>query len=249
MVRITKTSVLLLVLIIGLWSVVAAPDADDHYCQELLSMTSEEMAAEKYSGSMLRLTAECYLGGLGGAPKDRKVAKKLLQQAEAMGDSGAKHMLSSIRLFWADDPSEQRRGFEGLMDEYLAGSAFAAGKIGYAYHRGLAVEADDAQALRYYEIAAKGGMTRWQLLLSRIYEVGLYGVQPDPEKAKYWREYWPKVHVEVYECVLAVAYADGLAFEKNEQLADHFFNECSALGTSGLDRWLEGRDAWRESHQ
>lgn len=249
MTREVSAITLALCLVLGASPVAQALEDRDSFCQELLSLTSTELATREFASAMLRAKAECYLSGDGGVPKDQKIAKDLLEQAANRGDKDAMHMLASMRLFWSDDLSEQQQGFNQLMDEYRSGSAFAAGKIGYAFHQGLAVDADDAKALEYYEIAAKGGMTRWQLILSRIYEKGLYGVRPDQEKAKRWREYWPKVHVETYECVLASSYADGLALEKNEKMAAYFSDKCDGQGTSGWDKWLEDRNAWLESER
>ncbi len=217
---------------------VVALSTPDETCSEALSAARSDFDDNISWRETLRMQAECYLRGLGGAPKDRNLAKSLLVQSAQLGSEGAAHMLASMRLFESDDPAEQRLGLEVLRKEHENGSAFAAGKIGYAYHKGLVVEASDEIALSYYTEAASGGMTRWQFILSRIYEAGLYGQAVDASLAKYWRDYQPKVHVEVYPCVMAALYQEDLVFEPDAGTARAFQEQCSATRHLEIQRQL-----------
>ncbi|MEX0708418.1 MAG: hypothetical protein WD078_10680 [Woeseia sp.] len=168
--------------------------------------------------------AGCYISGKGSA-RDIDKAMALLDEPAKAEYPNAVHMLASLRLFHTDDPSLQRLGFTALEHEYEAGSAYSAGKLGWAYQKGLGVDPDRDKALELYEYAAKSGMTYWQYLLAHAYEKGYLGLEPDPEKTTYWVSYKPKVHVALYECWVAYYYADG-TFPANEELRTRYQNVC-----------------------
>src|SRR5690606_20130601 len=102
MTREVSAITLALCLVLGASPVAQAIEDRDSFCQELLSLTSTELATREFASAMLRAKAECYLSGDGGVPKDQKIAKDLLEQAANRGDKGAMHMLASMRLFWSD---------------------------------------------------------------------------------------------------------------------------------------------------
>lgn len=136
-------------------------------------------------------------------------ARWSLALASAIGDERARHILASIRLFATEDPKKQVLGFRQLQAEYEAGSAYAAGKLGWAYQKGRGTEADLARALELYEYAASRGMTYWQILLAHAYDEGYFGLSPSPERAAYWRERRPKIHIAIEPCWIASYYRDG----------------------------------------
>ena len=168
--------------------------------------------------------ASCYISGKGIA-RDTDKAMALLEEPAAAGYPAAVHILASLRLFNSEDPSLQRLGFEVLEKEYESGSAFAAGKLGWAYQKGLGVDPDRDKALELYEYAAQRGMTYWQYLLGHAYEKGYLGLEPDPEKAVGWITYKPKIHVALYECWVASYYADS-TFPTNEELQIKYQKIC-----------------------
>jgi hypothetical protein len=149
----------------------------------------------------------------------------LLEGPAQSGYQSAVHILASLRLFKTDDPTLQRLGFEVLEQEYETGSAFAAGKLGWAYQRGLGVNPDRDKALELYEYAAKSGMTYWQYLLAHAYEKGYLDLEVDPDKAAYWVAYKPKVHIALYECWVASYYHDG-TFPPNDDLQSQYQKTC-----------------------
>ena len=168
--------------------------------------------------------ASCYISGK-GTEKDIKKAMAFLEGPAQSGFPSAVHILASLRLLQTDDRKLQRLGFEVLEREYETGSAFAAGKIGWAYQRGLGVDPDRDKALELYEFAAKNGMTYWQYLLAHAYEKGYLGLNVDPDEAAYWMAYKPKVHVALYECWVASYYGDG-TFPPNDELRAKYQKTC-----------------------
>jgi len=206
-----------------LWSNTSfAVDAD--YCGELDGFTDQK-TEDQFSGLTLRLHAECILMGYLGEIDIHKVTK-LLVSAEATGDHQASHMIASIKAFNSADPEVQKEGVEAINREFDAGSKFSAGKLGWAYHLGAGVKKDDRRALELYKIAAEGGMTLWQFLLSHAYEQGYYGLRSDTTKSDYWRKYQPKVQVYSYECAVASLYREGRSFPNNIPIQQKYEAMC-----------------------
>ena len=141
---------------------------------------------------VLSLSASC----LGAMPADYEEFKKERQR----------HIEASNMLFQSGDPARQEKGFGILEAEYNAGSAFSGGKLGWAYQKGLGVEANLDKALELYLFAAKEGMTYWQYLLAHAYQMGYLGFNTDDERSIYWLNYEPKVHLDKYECWVAYYY-------------------------------------------
>jgi TPR repeat protein len=146
-------------------------------------------------------------------------------------------MIASIDVFQSDDPARQKAGFQVLESEYVdQDSGYAAGKLGWAYQRGLGVEENLDKALELYNIAAEQGMTYWQYLLSHAYERGYLGLDIDTERAQYWREFKPKVHIAQYECWVAIYYQDG-TFPVNEELAAEYQEICNETDIGEVWEW------------
>jgi len=164
--------------------------------------------------SLLVRSAECYMRGI-SVKRDTSKAKGLLLIAQNLGSRQAAGMLANLRLFESSDPNERKLGFDYYENEYNAGSAWAAGQLGWAYQHGFGVEADLQRALELYHYAAERGMTYWQFLLAHAYEKGYLGLKADAKKYEYWLDFEPKVHVDKYECWIANYYANG-TFPKNE---------------------------------
>lgn len=182
---------------------------------------------------LIEQIADCYARGI-GTDKDIEKAMALLELPAREGSSQAQHYLASLRVFDTDDPELQRMGFEVLESEYVeSGSAFAAGKVGFAYQKGLGVEPDQEKATELYEYAARNGMTYWQYLLAHAYEKGYLGLEVDEERSAYWLTYEPKVHRVAYECLVAVYYADG-TFPENEELKSRYRKTCAERGTADV---------------
>ena len=137
-----------------------------------------------------------------------------------------KHTQASNDLFNSDDASKYAEAFSYLYSEYKDGSAYSAGKIGWAYQKGLGVEPDLGKAIELYEFAASRGMTYWQYLLAHAYEQGYLGFEVNPEKRDYWLNQNYKVHVAKYECWVFNYYKMGI-YPSDSKLEQFYEQECN----------------------
>lgn len=224
--------------------------SSDEYIAALLSavggedLDATEVFPDDWSEHAFRVqVASCYISGK-GTERDIDKAMALLEEPAAAGHPSATHILASLRLFNTDDASLQKQGFETLEQEYESGSAFSAGKLGWAYQKGLGVEPDRVKALELYEYAAQRGMTYWQYLLAHAYEKGYLGLEPDPARAADWVAYKPKIHVALYECWVASYYADG-TFPANDELQAAYQKVCDETDLGEWWAQLQS-DAWSE---
>ena len=191
--------------------------------------------SKQQGGWFFMAFALCFRQGL-VVDKDIERSNQLLQIASDQGSRDAAHMVASIAVFQSDDPEEQEVGFKFLRREYEEeGSAYAAGKLGWAYQRGLGVEQDLTKAIELYKFAASQGMTYWQYLLAHAYEKGYLGLDVDEERAAYWLKFKPKVHIALYECWVAIYYQDG-TFPKSDKLASEYQQVCD--DTDIADAWV-----------
>lgn len=187
-------------------------------------------------GWLYVVLAECYRTGT-GVKQDRVVANSLLRVAASEGSSHAAHMIASIDVFQSGDPTRQKAGFGVLEHDYQeSGSAYLAGKLGWAYQRGLGVEQDLQQALELYNFAAARGMTYWQYLLAHAYEKGYLGLDVDEERAKHWLEFKPKIHIDLYECWVSIYYQDG-TYPKSDELARKYQKICDETDIADVWEW------------
>ena len=174
--------------------------------------------------SFILQISDCYYQG-NQAPKDLIKAKNYLKVAIELGNKSATHRLASIELFKSTDFQEQTKGFKTIEAEYKAGSAFAAGKLGWAYQKGLGVKPNLEKALELYHYAANAGMTYWQFLLAHAYEQGYLNLKKDLTKSQHWLNFKPKVHFARYECWVATFYEDG-TFPANDKVYKKFSEQC-----------------------
>ncbi len=189
-------------------------------------------------GHTYDLIAQCFWRGV-AVDRNRDTAFAFMRLAVDKGSASARHVMASISVFQSEDPAMQVLGFGELEREFQAGSAYAAGKLGWAYQRGLGTERNLAKALELYEYAATQGMTYWQFLLSHAYEKGYLGLEKDDDKARFWLEYQPKQHIAVFECWVANYYRDG-TFPPSEELAARYQALCDqeweSIGEDGDER-------------
>lgn len=188
---------------------------------------------------------ECYLFGRSVA-KDSEIALRYFEQASARGYADADHLIASILVFKSADVESQRRGIAMLQAEFEAGSWYAAGKLGWAYQRGLGVTPDLNKALELYRGAAKRGGTYWQYLLSHAHKMGYLGLERSEEMALYWKSL-PKTHIDTYDCWVRTYYSDG-TFPPNDQLQSYYKQRCldPAARRESLARVLNEQEVLRE---
>jgi len=191
---------------------------------------------ESPDGWMYLVLADCYRSGT-VVQKDRIRGNALLRLAASKGSSQAAYIVAGIDVFQSGDINRQRSGFKVLESEYLErNSAFAAGQLGWAYQQGYGVERDLNKALELYNIAAGRGMTYWQFLLAHAYKKGYLGLEVNEERAEYWREFKPKVHVALYECWVSIYYQNGI-FPGSEELAQEFQKVCDEKEIEDVRDW------------
>jgi len=207
--------------------------AVDNYYQDKfkdspeISESFSELPKDWLKQSFLIGFAECYMQGK-YVGKSIERAKSYLSLANDLGNKQSAHMLASIQLFKSTNFEEQQVGFKQLKKEYESGSAYAAGKLGWAYQRGLAVKPDISKAVELYNYAASSGMTYWQFLLAHAYKQGYLGLKKSSEKSEYWLNFEPKIHIGHYECWVTSYYEDG-TFPKNEQELLHYRALCEGV--------------------
>ena len=190
--------------------------------------------SEPQDGWLFLIFADCYRQGV-VVDKDRERSNRLLEISASQGNQQAAHMVASIKVFQSGDPEKQEAGVEFLHREYTEdGSAYAAGKLGWAYQQGYGVDQDLNKAIELYEYAASRGMTYWQYLLAHAYEKGYLGFEIDDAQSTYWLRFKPKIHVALYECWVATYYANG-TFPENEELRAGFQKICDE--TDVADVW------------
>ncbi|WP_049721463.1 tetratricopeptide repeat protein [Gilvimarinus polysaccharolyticus] len=135
------------------------------------------------------------------------------------------HERASKLLFGSSNPDDHSEGFSVLYKEYENGSAYSAGKIGWAYQKGLSVEANLSKALELYHFAARKGMTYWQYMLAHAYEMGYLGLEKSSEQRDYWLNYKSKVHIDIYECWVEYYYSKGF-YPENPEMEKLYREKC-----------------------
>jgi len=125
------------------------------------------------------------------------------------------HFDASKKLFRSENPDEIKKAYAYLQKETDEGSAYSAGKIGWAYQLGRGTEKDLKKAKELYLHAANRGMTYWQFLLAHAYQQGYLEFDKSDKEYKYWLNYEPKVHIAYYECWVLTYYDMGI-FPTNE---------------------------------
>ncbi|HHI94435.1 MAG TPA: sel1 repeat family protein [Gammaproteobacteria bacterium] len=66
------------------------------------------------------------------------------------------------------------------------GDAAAQFNLALMYHRGLGVATDEQKAVQWYKKSAANGYVKAQEFLAAAYREGWFGLEKDPQKAKYW---------------------------------------------------------------
>jgi len=193
--------------------------------QPPLTDATDDMPEDWLRYSVATQIADCYMTGR-GTKRDIYKAIAVLEIPAKAGHENSAHMLASVQVFQSEDPELQRRGFLALQDEAQSGNAYSAGKVGWAYAMGWGTDKDERLALEQYFIAARAGMTSWQYLLAHAYEQGYYGLPVDQERAAYWREFEPRIHIANYECEIAGSYERGL-FPPNPEVQERYRTECN----------------------
>ena len=112
----------------------------------------------------------------------------LIEAAEA-GDLSAQHNLAAF--YATDDFAGQKNEAEAVRWYTRAaerGHALSQYDLGFMLCLGEGTGKDVAKGLWWMEQAVANGEPYAARLLSDVYAKGMFGVEPDPERAAYWNE-------------------------------------------------------------
>ena len=113
----------------------------------------------------------------------------------------------------------------------VAGDPLAAYEVGVRFSEGRGVPANNEEAARWFEIAAKKGIVPAQFRLGTLYEKGL-GVKKDPIAARdYYRAAAEKGHGKAMHN-LAVIYAEGADSKPDYATAAQWFRKAADYGVT-----------------
>ncbi len=68
------------------------------------------------------------------------------------------------------------------------GDAAAQFNLALMYHRGLGIAPDEQKAVQWYHKSASNGYVKAQEFLAAAYREGWFGLEKNPQKAKYWSQ-------------------------------------------------------------
>jgi hypothetical protein len=88
--------------------------------------------------------------------------------------------------FIAAESGDYTRAAAGWDRLAQSGNAEAQFNLGLIYHSGAAGPIDEAEAVRWYQVAAENGYAKAQEFLAVAYTEGWFGLSRDVSKADYW---------------------------------------------------------------
>jgi uncharacterized protein len=83
----------------------------------------------------------------------------------------------------------QQDAYALYYQEAKEGNVGAYHNVAYACLKGWAGEVNPSDCTKLLETAAQSGFTKSASALAKIYSEGMYGIEPDPEKAAYWKDF------------------------------------------------------------
>ncbi len=113
-----------------------------------------------------------------------------------------------VVLLLAGTGSSQEPDREALRARAQGGDAAAQFQLGFAYDMGLGGRPDDAEAVRWYRMAAEKGLADAQYNLAVMYDGG-EGVDRDPAEAVRWYRRAAEQGHALAQLNLGAAYGDG----------------------------------------
>ncbi len=142
----------------------------------------EEKASVSRADAM-QLVAICYRDGVGGV-KDAARAKTAFGRAAEMGAPGAKCALGQMMMA---EPAGQGAGLQLCKDAAQAGDEAAQLSVGDLYFRGGAVQADHAEARKWYQMAAARKNPQAARTLGQMYATGDGGKRDIKKALELWQ--------------------------------------------------------------
>jgi TPR repeat protein len=181
----------------------AAMDSGDYQtAYKLLYPLAEQgdPAAQDCIGAM-------YCEGL-GVEKDEAVAVSWYEKSADQGYAEAQNALGAMYVNGLGVEQDVQKGLayivkaarQGLevaqqnayalyYEEAQSGNVGALHNVAYMCLKGWGGEADAQNCMKLLEVAASNGYAKSASALSQIYTKGMFGVEPDEEKAAFWKNF------------------------------------------------------------
>ena len=226
-------------------------------------------AEEGHGGAQINL-GHMYAEGL-GVPKDDTEAARLFRLAAEQGFAQAQYNLGVMYLQGQGvpkDTGEAVRWFrlaadQGHPDAVAAlrrtepthtlpssreadepADAEAQYSVGQRYDYGDGVEEDDAEAVRWYRLAAEQGHAEAQHSLGILYALGQGVEEDDAEAVRWYRLAAEQGHVEA-QLFLANRYEIGSGVERDFTEAVRWYRLAAINGDNEAKERLESLETWR----
>lgn len=142
-----------------------------------------------------------------------------------------------VKLYQAGDMTGAAKV---LLEAAKAGNLLAQGQMGFQYEKGIGVERNYAEAVKWYRKAADRGDSRSMKNLGQLYELGL-GVPEDWIQAAKWYEKSADRGDPDGEAALARAYQFGIGVPQNRAASITWDQRAAAQGdatSAYYARWL-----------
>lgn len=159
-----------------------------------------EAAAQDCIGAM-------YCEGL-GVEKDEALAASWYKKAADQGYAQAQNALGAMYVNGVGVEQDVQKGLSYIVkaaqqglevaqqnayslyyQEAQNGNVGALHNVAYMCLKGWGGEADSQNCMKLLEVAAQNGYTKSAKALSQIYTKGMFGVDPDEEKAAFWKDF------------------------------------------------------------
>ncbi|MEO1702690.1 MAG: tetratricopeptide repeat protein [Pseudomonadota bacterium] len=196
-----------------------APEIDRAYgaFQRGLYLTARNLAlprAEAGDGAAMTLLAEIHMRGL-GVPVDVKIAEDYYRLAAAKGITEAEFRYGVMLLKRAETRDDRKKaaGFiKRAADKEHASAQFNYGQLVRTLRPGTAGE---AEAIQYFESAAKAGIPDAQFLLGRVYLDGVLKAEDELAQARGWFEKAARQNFTEAQVEYGVMLVDGIGGAKD----------------------------------
>lgn len=138
---------------------------------EALAVSWYQKAADQEYAEAQNALGAMYVNGV-GVEQDRQKGLSYITKAAQKGLEVAKQ--NAYALYY---------------EEAQGGNIPALHNVAYMCLHGWGGEADPQSCMKLLEVAAQNGYAKSASALSKIYENGKFGVEPDEEKAKIWKDF------------------------------------------------------------
>lgn len=127
-----------------------------------------------------------------------------------------------------------------------SGQAQAQMRLGLLYYHGHGVRESDAEALRWFERAARQGLPEAQHHLANMYAFGLASLPPDEDPARVAAQWYFEAarqgHAES-QYALGILFLTGSGVVQDKAEADKWIARAAALGHADARAYQAGRPA------